>query len=319
MHAALTGLNAALAAARENAAALTAWFEAYDALDVAYTAFESTASENAKVGYLAIMEAIENDAVLDFTTAELKEITTKALAVADLLPYNESYLADLERVPELPTDPAAYPFDMAGYLQNGDFSSGTDYWEVATTAQNNQALGNAREFWNGSADGLTFDVSQTFYALPQGKYTLEAELANAKNGDFKEQNKGRAHLYADVIVIGEDTVTTSVPVEPRDADCTAGLDPYKIEFIVPAHKEGMKVVLGIRTVGTMAARWFAYDNFVLKLVEDPATGIEGVETKVEAATPVAVYNISGTRVNKISKGINIIKMSDGSVKKVLVK
>ena len=81
----------------------------------------------------------------------------------------------------------------------------------------------------------------------------------------------------------------------------------------------MKVVLGIRTVGTMDARWFAYDNFVLKLVEDPVTGIEGVETKVEAATPVAIYNISGTRVNKASKGINIVKMSDGSVKKVLVK
>lgn len=319
MSAALSAIAKATIAAGENRTAVTELTSALDALEIAMNDYETSASAEALAKATAVLGQVADDAFLDLTTDELKAVTEDAKTAASLLAYNELYLADLERVPTIPTDPAAYPFDMAGYLQNGDFSSGTDYWEVATTAQNNQALGNAREFWNGSANGLTFDVNQTFYALPHGKYTLEAELANAKNGAFVEENEGRAHLYADVIVIGEDTVTTSVPVEPRDADCSAGLDPYKIEFIVPEHKDGMKVVLGIRTVGTMAARWFAYDNFVLKLVEDPVTGIEGVETKVEVATPVAIYNISGTRVNKTSKGINIVKMSDGSVKKVLVK
>lgn len=320
MSAALSVIAKATIAAGENRTALVELQYALDALDIAMTDYETSASEEALAKAAAILEKVADDALLALTTEEVKAVTEEAKTAASLLAYNELYLADLEKVPTIPTDPAAYPFDMAGYFQNGDFSSGTDYWEVATTAQNNQGLGNAREFWNGSANGLTFDVNQTLYALPHGKYSLEAVLGNAKNGAFVEENEGRAHLYADVIVIGEDTVTTSVPVEPRDADLSdSSLDPYKIEFIVPEHKDGMKVVLGIRTVGTMAARWFAYDNFVLKLVEDPVTGIEGVETKVEVATPVAIYNISGTRVNKTSKGINIIKMSDGSVKKVLVK
>ena len=319
MSAALTAIAKATIAAGENRTAVVNLTSALDALDIAMTDYESSASEGALAKAAAILEQVGDDAFLALTTEELIAVTEDAKTAAALLAYNELYLADLERVPTIPTDPAAYPFDMAGYLQNGDFTSGKDYWTETFGGGNNGALGNAYEYWNGSAAALKFDINQTLYALPHGKYTLEAELANAKNGAFVEANEGRAHLYADVIVIGEDTVTTSVPVEPRDADCSAGLDPYKIEFIVPEHKDGMKVVLGIRTVGTMAARWFAYDNFVLKLVEDPVTGIEGVETKVEAATPVAIYNISGTRVNKASKGINIVKMSDGSVKKVLVK
>lgn len=319
MSAALTAIAKATIAAGENRTAVVNLTSALDALDIAMTDYESSASEGALAKAAAILEQVGDDAFLALTTEELIAVTEDAKTAASLLAYNELYLADLERVPEIPTDPAAYPFDMAGYLQNGDFTSGKDYWTETFGGGNSGALGNAYEYWNGSAAALRFDLNQTLYALPHGKYTLEGEFANCWNGQSDPGNGGRAHLYADVIVIGEDTVTTSTPIEVRDLDCNQGLDPYKIEFIVPEHKDGMKVVLGIRTVGTMDARWFAYDNFVLKLVEDPVTGIEGVETKVEVATPVAIYNISGTRVNKTSKGINIIKMSDGSVKKVLVK
>lgn len=323
MSTAITSLNNATNAARENETAMNNFTTAYDAMEIAYAEYELEASEEVLNKYTDVMDRVGGDAYMELTTEELLAAVEEMNLVASLLPYNSHYTADVERLPEFPTDDAQYPFDLsaAGYLQNADFSSGTDFWEMPVWGGgNNQGLGNAREFWNGSAANLKFDLNQTLYALPEGKYVLEAELANAKNGAFVEANEGRAHLYADVITIGVDTVTTSTPVEPRDADCSAGLDPYSIEFDVPAHKDGLKVVVGIRTVGTMAARWFAYDNFVLKLLSNPtATGIEGVEEKVEAATPVAVYNISGTRINKVSKGINIIKMSDGSVKKVLVK
>lgn len=320
MAAALSAISKAQLAANENKTAVAALVSAIDDLDIAVMENEQTASEETLGKAVAMLEELGDEAaIMALTTEEINAKIEEIKIINSLLPYNALYLADLERVPEIPTDPADCPFDMAGYFQNGGFD-GTDFWEIATTAQNNQGLGNAREFWNGSADGLTFNVNQTLYALPEGKYVLEAELGNAKNGAFVEANEGRAHLYADVITIGVDTVTTSTPVEPRDADLSdSSLDPYSIEFDVPAHKDGLKVVVGIRTVGTMAARWFAYDNFVLKMLSNPATGIEGVEEKVEAATPVAVYNISGTRINKVSKGINIIKMSDGSVKKVLVK
>ena len=48
------------------------------------------------------------------------------------------------------------------------------------------------------------------------------------------------------------------------------------------------------------------------------TGINGVETLTDGAVE-SIYTISGTRVNSLQKGLNIVKMSNGKTQKVLVK
>ncbi len=50
---------------------------------------------------------------------------------------------------------------------------------------------------------------------------------------------------------------------------------------------------------------------------DGTTGIDGAET--EAAEVVAVFSIDGRRQNALQRGVNIVKMSDGTTKKVFVK
>lgn len=55
--------------------------------------------------------------------------------------------------------------------------------------------------------------------------------------------------------------------------------------------------------------------------EDP-TGIEGVQKEAagqKTVTVVARYNMNGQAINSPQKGINILRMSDGTVRKVLVK
>jgi hypothetical protein len=49
--------------------------------------------------------------------------------------------------------------------------------------------------------------------------------------------------------------------------------------------------------------------------DSPLTGIE--ETTTSAAAPVEFFNAAGIKVAAPQKGLNIIKMSDGSTKKVL--
>ena len=60
------------------------------------------------------------------------------------------------------------------------------------------------------------------------------------------------------------------------------------------------------------------------------SGAEGVSEEYEIATeiqnvsvtnnaPVAIYNVAGSKVKGMAKGINIVKYADGQVKKVLVK
>ena len=48
------------------------------------------------------------------------------------------------------------------------------------------------------------------------------------------------------------------------------------------------------------------------------TGINGVETLTDGAVE-SIFTISGARVNSLQKGLNIVKMSNGKVQKVLVK
>ena len=50
-----------------------------------------------------------------------------------------------------------------------------------------------------------------------------------------------------------------------------------------------------------------------------STGIAGVTTEGEAAKEVARYSIDGAKVSAPVKGVNVVKMSDGSIKKVIVK
>ena len=50
--------------------------------------------------------------------------------------------------------------------------------------------------------------------------------------------------------------------------------------------------------------------------DDDVTGINGVDA--ENIEIEAIYTINGTKVNSLQKGLNIVKMSNGKVKKVMV-
>jgi hypothetical protein len=50
--------------------------------------------------------------------------------------------------------------------------------------------------------------------------------------------------------------------------------------------------------------------------DDDVTGINGVDA--EDIEIEAIYTINGTKVNSLQKGLNIVKMSNGKVKKVMV-
>ena len=51
-------------------------------------------------------------------------------------------------------------------------------------------------------------------------------------------------------------------------------------------------------------------------ISDVPTAIDNINTS-SAAT--AIYDIQGNRLNSMTKGVNIVKMANGMVKKVIVK
>lgn len=78
---------------------------------------------------------------------------------------------------------------------------------------------------------------------------------------------------------------------------------------------------------TFEGTWFSADNFKLIMNSegdntgwDPAaTDVESIEIANAANATSTVYSVAGARSANLQKGVNIVKYTDGSVKKVLVK
>ena len=54
-------------------------------------------------------------------------------------------------------------------------------------------------------------------------------------------------------------------------------------------------------------------------LSEGVVGVQGVKNNTENVVVVARYNADGQQINAAQKGLNILKMSDGTVHKVLVK
>lgn len=56
-----------------------------------------------------------------------------------------------------------------------------------------------------------------------------------------------------------------------------------------------------------------------KAIEDITNGISNTSDNLKNAEITSIYSANGTRKAQLTKGINIVKMSNGAVKKILVK
>ena len=56
-----------------------------------------------------------------------------------------------------------------------------------------------------------------------------------------------------------------------------------------------------------------------KAIEDITNGISNTSDNLKNAEITSIYSANGTRKAQLTKGINIVKMSNGTVKKILVK
>ena len=54
-------------------------------------------------------------------------------------------------------------------------------------------------------------------------------------------------------------------------------------------------------------------------IDDFTTGVEAIDTEKSIASPAAIYDTLGRQAKTMSRGVNIVRMSDGSVRKVIIK
>ncbi len=117
--------------------------------------------------------------------------------------------------------------------------------------------------------------------------------------------KGRGWMNVDLeIEVKNHVLTVGLT---NDSVFTKGLTDTQSELAVP-----------------FSGSWFSAHNFTLVLLEEGdnagwnvTTGVESIAEKSEESEIENVFTVSGVRVNGLKNGINIVKMSDGSVKKVI--
>lgn len=227
---------------------------------------------------------------------------------------------------QVPADPASddNPVDYTSKIQYPSFDDGGTGWindKWSTCSLND---------WNSWVDGEVFDklflnlwdmnnqrVYQTVTGLPSGAYVLQisvyadnAGLQVYANDDFMDvavgQNEsGAANVYSNI-----------AEPEPIAGTIWRG-NVYRIATVVG--EEGT-LEIGVRNVSG-GEMWAMADNVKLTYYGTESAIVTGIDT-TETQNPsgiCAVFTTSGVRVNALQKGINIVKMNDGTVKKVWVR
>lgn len=209
---------------------------------------------------------------------------------------------DYERVynEENPT----FEVTLAGFVGNENESVVTIKPSATTTATKTSDVGTYPIVVSGgSADNYTFNYTSGTLTINKADQTIlwEQDLSHFKVGDQ---------------VVLEATSTSGLPVSyAMDSNNVA-----EIYLVAESTYLDCKAVGQAQVMAVQSGNHNYHSTTRLRrtvTVNDSSTAIN--ELQNEALEEAKIFDMSGTRINNLQKGVNIVRMSDGSVKKVVVK
>ncbi len=87
------------------------------------------------------------------------------------------------------------------------------------------------------------------------------------------------------------------------------------------YPNGVEITSGLRTIDDVKEDWddSTYSGSTRSVISNSATGINDILSGTSESDIRESYSINGMKSDRLNKGLNIVKMSDGKVKKVIVK
>ena len=85
------------------------------------------------------------------------------------------------------------------------------------------------------------------------------------------------------------------------------------------HTRNTKIVCVAKVPEIQFGTWSALFGSRNGTYSNTATAIEAVKTVKENGKVEGIFSVNGARQNTLQRGVNIVKMSDGRVKKIIVK
>ena len=159
-------------------------------------------------------------------------------------------------------------------------------------------------------------VGEAIQTIPANKPVL---LENAGTYDFSANNVTVAATPAELtngILTGVYDNSTKTPVGSYALQTQDGVQAF---YHAISEEVAPTMTPFTAYLTDDASNQANVNRLIFDFEDNDVTGIEQVEAAAKAATVVEIYDLSGRKVSAPVKGINLMKMSDGTVKKVIVK
>ena len=178
--------------------------------------------------------------------------------------------------------------DMTAYIVNPGIDGNVNGWTCDMNANGGYVGGplkpsnDAMEFWGAGTltdedKGKSFDYYQTITSLPEGAYTISADMLNSTNGESGANwnGGGNAGLYGKT---ASDEVQVLITIDGET------FLPYTTDEILVIDGN---LRIGVKNINPLTGRWFACDNFKLTYARQLTDDEKEVIAKENA---VAKYN-----------------------------
>lgn len=246
---------------------------------------------------------IYNVATETFITG--KTATVKNIEDADVWTIdgekNRCFTCDNESKDRLFLEYSSLWHPLVWYAEVSDDRNKTDFTIVEGSTENSYKLTKYKKF--------TLEGPQTAYFSVSGEKYV-ASLEPSIDNDWYFISADQKDVYTEYTTLF--TEAANLLKNEKLNDQKSVLDAIKAALQETAKGTFDTSTSDINTLKTTIAA-------AKKAIEDITNGISNTSDNLENAEITSIYSVNGTRKAQLTKGINIVKMSNGAVKKILVK
>lgn len=188
------------------------------------------------------------------------------------------------------------------YAEVSDDRKATDFTIEEGSTENSYKLTKSRErLFNKGTETAYFSVSGEKYVA-----SLEPSIDN----DWYIISADQKDVYTEYTSLFTEAASLLKDEKLNDQESVLGAIKTALQETAKGTFETSNADINTLKTTIAAAK---------KAIEDITNGISNTSDNLENAEITSIYSVNGTRKAQLTKGINIIKMSNGAVKKILVK
>ena len=187
------------------------------------------------------------------------------------------------------------------HAEVSDDKDATDFTIVEGSTKNSYKLTKSRKKFLGGIETAYFSVSGENY---------EASLEPSINNDWYFISTDQKEVYAEYTSLFTEAANLLKNEKLNGQESVLGAIKTALQETAKGTFETSNADINKLKAAIADAK---------KAIEDITNGISNTSDNLKNAEITSIYSANGTRKAQLTKGINIVKMSNGTVKKILVK